>query len=128
MIGKQSQLSFMVGYGQTLTGNGWLQPKNSWGNVPFGSGMVNSPLYQAYLMAGPEYAPGITSFDWGRNGLGMSLTGSFGKFSLGGAYSGYNGLASFQFNGSIGTFTGRGLVVMKENKIDQLRTDMEIKF
>lgn len=125
---KSSAFSFTIGYGRTLAGNGWVQPKNSWGNVPFGSGMVNSPMYQAHLAAGPEYTKDIHDMSWGRNGLGFMLNGNVGKFNLIGAYSGYSGLSSFSFSGTEGTFTGRGIFILKDNKVEQARTDLEFKF
>jgi hypothetical protein len=125
---KDTSLSFTFGYGQTIAGNGWMQAKNSWGNVPFGSGIMNSPLFQAYQMAGPEYTSQINNFGWGSNGFNFMMNGTVGKFSLGGAYSGYNNLTSFSFSGATNTFTGKGIFIMRENKVEQFRTDMEFKF
>jgi len=125
---KDGALTFTAGYGQTLAGGGWLQPKNSWGNTPFASGLAGSQLSGTLLTIGPEYIKAIRDLGWGRNGFNFMFDGKFGKMSLGGAYSGYADLMSLNFSGTTGAFTGRGTLIMQEGVVEQLRTDFAIKF
>ena len=118
-------LSFTIGYGQLL-GKSWMQPKSNWGL--FGSGLLNSDLFGSVSRLGPEYTQNVRDFGWGKNGLNFSLDGKFGKFSLGGGYSGYLDAYSFNFSGTIGSFTGKGIIISQSGKVEEIRSDMEIKF
>lgn len=125
---KETSLTFTLGYGQTIAGGGFFQAQNSWGKTPFGSGFLNSPFVQSLAMTGPEYISTIKDFGWGKNGLGFALNGNIGKFNLGSAYSGYSDLFSLNFNGTAGDFTGKGILIMKGGIVEQLRSDIEVKF
>ena len=123
--GKQSSLSFTLGYGQTI-GNTWSQPKSSWG--VFGSGLANSELYSSVSRLGPQYLSEIRDFGWGHNGLNFTMNGKLDKLSFGGSYSGYLDMYSFNFSGTVGSMTGKGVVVGRDGKVEEMRTDVEIKF
>lgn len=127
-LSKTDSISMDFGYGALIGGNnhGFFTPTSSIG--PLGSGIANSPFFLGLAKLGPQYYTGRNVLGWGKSGLNFALSGNLGKMSLSGIYSGFNDTYAFSFQGSAGTFTGRGTIISSEGKLEGLQSDIQVKF
>lgn len=121
---KESFLSINLGYGTLLSGSGFYNPKTNWGE--FGSGLSHSNLSKGIKNLGLDYIPKDNS--WGRNGLNFSFDSKIFGVSMGGLYSGYNNIFSFNINTTSKNTNIKGIVIGRDGKVEELRTDIDISF
>ena len=122
LANKDKKLSFTLGYGDTLLGNGFYRISSSIGML--GSGLAYSDLANIATRQGNM----IGGYGWGRNGFSLAMDASSKTFALGLAYSGYSNSYSFSFSGTAGSVTGKSTIVGAEGKLDQLATDVTVHF